>query len=186
MPDPRNLFRVNMLHAEAVTDETELHPGAVITIDHDFFGFYQQRRQARIRAVQRHFVAFGENKAPKVPGREGATAAGAAAVAAHGLRGAVREEVDAPAAARADARRPHRGRAQRSLRGGAESSRLLPRRLRRREVDRRCVSTLGACGAGPLGPSSHPVPGRVPSWRRRHLRDGDGAFRSAHATASPP
>jgi ligand-binding SRPBCC domain-containing protein len=70
MSDPRNLFRVNMLHAEVVTDETELRPGAVITIDHDFFGFYQQRRQARIRAVERHFVAFGEYKAPDVPGRD--------------------------------------------------------------------------------------------------------------------
>ena len=44
MSDPRNLFRVNVLHAEVRTDETELQPGAVITIDHDFFGFYQQRR----------------------------------------------------------------------------------------------------------------------------------------------
>jgi hypothetical protein len=70
MSDPRNLFRVNVLHAEVVTDETELRPGAVITIDHDFFGFYQQRRQARIRDVQRHFVAFGEYKAPEVPGRD--------------------------------------------------------------------------------------------------------------------
>ena len=52
MSDPRNLFRVNMLHAEVVTDETELRSGAVITIDHDFFGFYQQRRQARIREVR--------------------------------------------------------------------------------------------------------------------------------------
>ena len=173
MSDPRNLFRVNMLHAEVVTDETELRPGAVITIDHDFFGFYQQRRQARIREVQKHFVAFGEHKAPEVPGRDpfphqqsfrvvpvdegscilvnsisgryvfpgagllgerlfrrympalldddnqvvavglrghgadqGAPATGAAAVAADGVRGPVREEVDAPAAARADARRP--------------------------------------------------------------------------------
>lgn len=70
MSDPRNLFRVNMLHAEVHTDETELRPGAVVTIDHDFFGFYQQRRQAKIREVRRHFVAFGEFKAPDVPGRD--------------------------------------------------------------------------------------------------------------------
>ena len=70
MSDPRNLFRVNMLHAEVHTDETELRPGAVVTIDHDFFGFYQQRRQAKIREVRPHFVAFGEFKAPDVPGRD--------------------------------------------------------------------------------------------------------------------
>lgn len=70
MSDPRNIFSVNMLHAEVVTDETELRPGAVITIEHDFFGFYQQRRQAKIRAVRPYFVAFGEFKAPDVPGRD--------------------------------------------------------------------------------------------------------------------
>jgi ligand-binding SRPBCC domain-containing protein len=70
MVDPRNLFSVNMLHAEVVTDETELRPGAVITIDHDFFGFYQQRRQARVREVRPYFVAFGEFKVPDEPGRD--------------------------------------------------------------------------------------------------------------------
>jgi ligand-binding SRPBCC domain-containing protein len=70
MSDPRNLFRTNMLHAEVDTDETELRQGAVITIDHDFFGFYQQRRHARITKVDDRFVAFGEYKAPEVPGRD--------------------------------------------------------------------------------------------------------------------
>jgi ligand-binding SRPBCC domain-containing protein len=70
MSEPRNLFAVNMLHAEVLTDEVELHPGLVVTIDHDFFGFYRQRRQARISAVERYFVAFGEHKAPGVPGRD--------------------------------------------------------------------------------------------------------------------
>jgi ligand-binding SRPBCC domain-containing protein len=70
MSDPRNLFRVNVLHAEVDTDETELRAGAVISIDHDFFGFYQQRRLARIREVRPHFVSFGEYKAPEVPGRD--------------------------------------------------------------------------------------------------------------------
>lgn len=70
MSDPRNLFRVNMLHAEVLTDETELRAGAVIPIDHDFFGFYQQRRQAKVRDVRPGFVAFGEHKAPEVPGRD--------------------------------------------------------------------------------------------------------------------
>jgi ligand-binding SRPBCC domain-containing protein len=70
MSDPRNLFRVNVLHAEVDTDETELRAGAVIPIDHDFFGFYQQRRLARIREVRPHYVSFGEYKAPEVPGRD--------------------------------------------------------------------------------------------------------------------
>jgi ligand-binding SRPBCC domain-containing protein len=70
MSEPHNLFSVNMLHAEVDTEETELRAGAVITIDHDFFGFYQQRRQAKIREVRPHFVAFGEYKAPEVPGRD--------------------------------------------------------------------------------------------------------------------
>src|SRR5690606_14638332 len=67
MSDPRNLFRVNMLHAEVHTDETELRPGAVITVDHDFFGLYKQRRQAKIREVRHHFVADGVFKAPEEP-----------------------------------------------------------------------------------------------------------------------
>jgi ligand-binding SRPBCC domain-containing protein len=70
MAQPRNLFAVNMLHAEVHTDETELRAGAVITIDHDFFGAYQQRRQAKIREVKPYFVAFGEYKSPEVPGRD--------------------------------------------------------------------------------------------------------------------
>jgi hypothetical protein len=70
MSQPQNLFAVNMLHAEVHTDETELREGAVITIDHDFFGAYQQRRQAKIREVRPYFVAFGEYKSPEVPGRD--------------------------------------------------------------------------------------------------------------------
>jgi ligand-binding SRPBCC domain-containing protein len=70
MSDPRNLFRVNMLHADVLTDEDELSPGLVVTIDHDFFGLYRQRRQARVTAVEPYFVAFGEHKAPDVRGRD--------------------------------------------------------------------------------------------------------------------
>jgi hypothetical protein len=70
MAQPHNLFAVNMLHAEVHTDETELRKGAVVTIDHDFFGAYQQRRQAKIRDVRPYFVAFGEYKSPEVPGRD--------------------------------------------------------------------------------------------------------------------
>ena len=70
MTQPHNLFAVNMLHAEVHTDETELRKGAVVTIDHDFFGAYQQRREAKIRDVRPYFVAFGEYKSPEVPGRD--------------------------------------------------------------------------------------------------------------------
>lgn len=70
MSEPRNLFSVNMLHAEVVTDETELRAGATITIEHDFFGFHQQRRHAKIREVSPYFVSFGEFKASEVPGRD--------------------------------------------------------------------------------------------------------------------
>lgn len=70
MSDPRNLFRTNMLHAEVVSTEAELRPGAVHIVDHDFFGFYQQRRHARIVKVEDRFVAFGEYKAPEEPGRD--------------------------------------------------------------------------------------------------------------------
>jgi ligand-binding SRPBCC domain-containing protein len=70
MSEPSNLFSVNMLHAEVETDETELRKGATITIDHDFFGFHQQRRHAKIREVSPYFVSFGEFKAPEVPGRD--------------------------------------------------------------------------------------------------------------------
>ena len=70
MSKPHNLFSANMLHAEVLTEETELREGAVITIDHDFFGAYQQRRQAKIREVRPNFVAFGEFKSPEVPGRD--------------------------------------------------------------------------------------------------------------------
>lgn len=70
MSDPHNLFSINMFHAEVHIDEDELKPGSLVTIDHDFFGAYQQRRQARIREVRPYFVAFGEYKAPEVPGRD--------------------------------------------------------------------------------------------------------------------
>jgi ligand-binding SRPBCC domain-containing protein len=70
LSSPHNLFSVNMLHAEVDTDATELRAGEVITIEHDFFGFYQQRRHAKIREVRPNFVAFGEFKAPEVPGRD--------------------------------------------------------------------------------------------------------------------
>jgi ligand-binding SRPBCC domain-containing protein len=70
LSSPHNLFSVNMLHAEVDTEATELRAGDSITIDHDFFGFYQQRRQAKIREVRPNFVAFGEFKAPEVPGRD--------------------------------------------------------------------------------------------------------------------
>lgn len=70
MSKPENLFGVNIFHAEVKTDDTELRVGAVIPIDHDFFGAYQQKRQAKIREVRPYFVAFGEYKIPEAPGRD--------------------------------------------------------------------------------------------------------------------
>lgn len=70
MTEPRNLFGINMFHAEVHTDEDELQAGSIVTIDHDFFGAYQQRRQARIRELRPYFVAFGEHKSTDEPGRD--------------------------------------------------------------------------------------------------------------------
>jgi ligand-binding SRPBCC domain-containing protein len=70
MSEPRNLFSINMFHAEVHADEPELKAGSVVTIDHDFFGAYQQRRQAKVREVRPYFVAFGEHKSPEAPGRD--------------------------------------------------------------------------------------------------------------------
>lgn len=70
MSEPRNLFSINLFHAEVHTDEAELKAGSVVTIDHDFFGAYQQRRQAKIREVRPYFVAFGEHKSVEAPGRD--------------------------------------------------------------------------------------------------------------------
>jgi ligand-binding SRPBCC domain-containing protein len=161
MCEPRNLFSINLFHAEVHTDEAELKAGSVVTIDHDFFGAYQQRRQAKIREVRPYFVAFGEHKSVEAPGRDpfphqqsfqvvpiddescilvnrisgryvfpgsgvlgerlfrrympgdGPDQApppqGPPAVAAHGLRRPLREEVDPPPGPRADEGPPTRG-----------------------------------------------------------------------------
>jgi hypothetical protein len=70
MSKTHNLFSVNLFHAEVHCDEPELREGALVTIDHDFFGVYQQRRQAKVRELRRYFVAFGEHKGPDEPGRD--------------------------------------------------------------------------------------------------------------------
>jgi ligand-binding SRPBCC domain-containing protein len=70
MSDPKNLFRVNMLHAEVVTEEDELEAGQTYIIDHNFLGLYDQRREAKVREVRPYFVAFGEYKVPEEPGRD--------------------------------------------------------------------------------------------------------------------
>jgi hypothetical protein len=51
-------------------DGGELQAGSMVTIDHDFFGAYQQRRQAKVRELRPYFISFGEYKAPEVPGRD--------------------------------------------------------------------------------------------------------------------
>jgi hypothetical protein len=70
MSQPDNLFSVNMLHAEVVSHEDELVAGKTYVIDHNFFGLYDQRREARVRTVEPYFVAFGEYKVPDEPGRD--------------------------------------------------------------------------------------------------------------------
>lgn len=70
MSQPRNLFSINIFHAEVHSDETELRAGAVIPVDHDFFGAVKQKRQAKILEVGPYYVRFGEYKTPGVPGRD--------------------------------------------------------------------------------------------------------------------
>ena len=70
MSDAQNLFAVNMLHGEVVSDESELVAGKTYIIDHNFFGLYDQRREAKVREVRKYFVAFGEYKVPSEPGKD--------------------------------------------------------------------------------------------------------------------
>lgn len=70
MLNPKNILGVNLFHAEIDTEKTEVEVGDVITVEHDFFGAYQQTRQAKIREVKPYFLAFGEFKAPEAPGRD--------------------------------------------------------------------------------------------------------------------
>jgi hypothetical protein len=73
MSQPKNLLAVNIFHAEVEPDVETLdtfETGQVITIDHDFFGAYQQRRQAMVREVGPYLVEFGEYKHPDAPGRD--------------------------------------------------------------------------------------------------------------------
>jgi ligand-binding SRPBCC domain-containing protein len=70
MSKPSNLLAVNIFHAEVEAESDEFGAGDVFTIDHDFFGVYQQKRQAKIREVRPYFVSFGEYKAPDAPGRD--------------------------------------------------------------------------------------------------------------------
>jgi hypothetical protein len=70
MRDPRNLFSVNIFHAEVEFDEPELRVGSVVRVPHDFFGVLKQERQAKVRELRKYFVAFGEHKIPAAPGRD--------------------------------------------------------------------------------------------------------------------
>lgn len=70
MQKPRNLFSINIFHAEVHSDDDDLREGAVIPIDHDFFGAAKQKRQAKILEVKPYFVRFGEYKTPGLPGKD--------------------------------------------------------------------------------------------------------------------
>jgi ligand-binding SRPBCC domain-containing protein len=68
MLDPKNILGVNIFHAKVETDKTELAEGDLITVEHDFFGAFHQKRQAKIREVKPYYLAFGEFKDRDVPG----------------------------------------------------------------------------------------------------------------------
>lgn len=70
MVNPKNILGVNIFHAEIDTEKTEVEEGDVITVEHDFFGAFQQTRQAKIREVKPYYLAFGEFKAREVPGQD--------------------------------------------------------------------------------------------------------------------
>lgn len=70
LSSPANLFSINMLHEEVVTQKDELVAGETYVIDHNFFGAFRQRRAARVREVRPYFVAWGEYKVPEEPGRD--------------------------------------------------------------------------------------------------------------------
>jgi hypothetical protein len=70
MSKPRNLLSINIFHAEVHSDDDELREGAVIDVDHDFFGAVKQERQVKILEVKPYFVRFGEYKKPGLPGKD--------------------------------------------------------------------------------------------------------------------
>ena len=57
---PHNVFGLNYFHHDMNGSHDQLHKGSVIPIQHRFFGLYQQRRFARIRAYRQYFLAWGE------------------------------------------------------------------------------------------------------------------------------
>jgi len=70
MRDPKNIFSVNIFHAEVEVDEPDLKVGSVVRVPHDFFGAFKQEREVRITEFRRYFVSFGERKTRDAPGRD--------------------------------------------------------------------------------------------------------------------
>lgn len=70
MSEPRNLFGLDLLHAAVSAPDTELRPGALLTIDYEVVGLYRARHQARIREVQPYYVAFSVDQGPGGDGRD--------------------------------------------------------------------------------------------------------------------
>jgi len=67
---PKNLFSVNIFHADVEFDEPELHVGSLVRVPHDFFGAFKQERQSKVREFRKYFVAWGEHKVPSAPGKD--------------------------------------------------------------------------------------------------------------------
>jgi hypothetical protein len=71
MSDPGNLLGLDLLHAAVSASDTELRPGALITIDYEILGLYRGRHQARIRDMQQpYYVAFSVDRSPGGDGRD--------------------------------------------------------------------------------------------------------------------
>jgi hypothetical protein len=70
LSDPRNLFRIDILHGAVDVRDTELRAGAVVTIDYDAFCLYRQRHRACIREVQPFRVSFAVERSPGGDGRD--------------------------------------------------------------------------------------------------------------------
>lgn len=57
---PQHVFSLNVFHVAAEFPEAGLQKGSTIFIQHRFFGVYDQKRFARIRALRPYFIAWGE------------------------------------------------------------------------------------------------------------------------------
>lgn len=57
---PQHLFGLNVFHRRVQFSKTGLQKGSTFSIQHRFFGVYEQTRLAHVRALRPYFVAWGE------------------------------------------------------------------------------------------------------------------------------